>query len=105
MTYDPETYSIPEIARLLRSLKEDMEGLRGEVKELAGTFVSRGEFEAWRTAYNREIADMKKDLSDHKAASAPVRTSGWTIAGFGLSAVVGLGSLLGLAITLINVIP
>ncbi|MDR6868437.1 hypothetical protein J2Y69_003053 [Microbacterium resistens] len=105
MTYDPETYSVPEIARLLKDLRAEMGGLREQVQALAGTFVTRGEFEAWRTAYDREVRDLKADLTETRTATAPVRVSGWTIAAFGLSAVVGLGSLLGLAITLINIIP
>src|SRR5690606_9013024 len=82
MTYDPESYSVPEIARLLKDLKDDVGGLREQVQALGGTFVTRGEFEAWRTAYDREISGMKSAIAEARAASAPVRTSPWTIASF-----------------------
>lgn len=102
---DAESYSQAEIVRLLKGITSDVATLRGEVHALGGTFVTRAEHEAWRTAYDREIKQIKDDAAAREAATAPVRVSGWTIAGFGLSAVVGLGSLLGLLITLINVIP
>lgn len=105
MTFDADSYSVPEIARLLRDLKDDVGGLREQVQALGGTFVTRGEFEAWRTAYDRELRGAKDDVAEAKAAAAPVKVSGWVIAAFGVSAVVGLGSLLGLTITLINIIP
>lgn len=95
----PESdYSLPEVVRLLTSLTGDVQNLRTDVHNLGTQFVTRGEFEAWRTAYDRE-------LKEHKQSTAPVRTSPWTIAGFAVSAIVGLGSLLGLTITLINVLP
>lgn len=93
MTDDVDSYSQAEIVRLLKGLSQDMVGLRSEVHALGSTFVTRAELAAWQTAYDREMRDLKE-------STKPVKVSGWTIAGFGLSAVVGLGSLLGLAITL-----
>lgn len=104
MTDSADTYTQAEIVRLLKGLDQSVSDLRAEVHALGATFVTRGEFEAWRTAYDREIKAMKDDVAEVKAAAAPVKTSGWTIAAFALSAVVGLGSLLGLAITLFTVI-
>lgn len=97
MTADADSYSQAEIVRLLNSLSTNMDGLRAEVHALGSTFVTRAELTAWQTSYDREIKDLKD-------STKPVKVSGWTIAGFALSAVVGLGSLLGLAITLMTVL-
>lgn len=97
MTTDVESYSQAEIVRLLKGVSADVRDLRGEVHALGSTFVTRAELAAWQTAYDREIRDLKD-------STKPVKVSGWTIAGFALSALVGLGSLLGLAITLNTVL-
>lgn len=104
MSEDAESYSQAEIVRLLKSLSLNMGELRSEVHALGSTFVTRAELSAWQTAYDREQKQMRIELTESKAAAAPVKVSGWTVAGFALSAIVGLGSLLGLAITLMTVI-
>ena len=104
MSGDAESYSQAEIVRLLKALSSDMGGLRAEVHALGSTFVTRAELNAWQTSYDREVKQIRTEVAESKAAAAPVRVSGWTIAGFGLSALVGLGSLLGLAITLMTVL-
>lgn len=97
MTEDVDSYSQAEIVRLLKGLSNDMRDLRGEVHALGATFVTRAELAAWQTSYDRDVKELKD-------SAKPVKVSGWTIGGFALSAVVGLGSLLGLAITLMTVI-
>ena len=97
MSEDVDSYSQAEIVRLLKGLSNDMRDLRGEVYALGATFVTRAELAAWQTSYDRDVKELKDNAK-------PVKVSGWTIAGFALSAVVGLGSLLGLAITLMTVI-
>lgn len=97
MTEGADSYSQAEIVRLLKGVSTDLRDLRGEVHALGSTFVTRAELAAWQTAYDREIRDMKE-------AAKPVKVSGWTIAAFGVAAIVGLGSLLGLAITLMTVL-
>ena len=97
MSEDVDSYSQAEIVRLLKGLSNDMRDLRGEVHALGATFVTRAELAAWQTSYDREMKELKDNAK-------PVKVSGWTIAGFALSVVGGLGSLLGLAITLMTVI-
>ncbi len=108
MTEDAESYSQAEIVRLLEGLSKDMGDLRSEVHALGSTFVTRAELHAWQTSYDREIRSWQtsydREIRDLKESTKPVKVSGWTIAAFALSAVVGLGSLLGLAITLITVL-
>ena len=95
MTDDVDSYSQAEIVRLLEGLSNDMRDLRGEVYALGAKFVTRAELAAWQTSYDREVEELKDNAK-------PVKVSGWTIAGFALSAIVGLGSLLGHAINLIT---
>lgn len=97
MSEDPESYSQAEIVRLLKALSTDVGVLRAEVHALGSTFVTRAELNAWQTAYDREIRDLKE-------STKPVKVSGWIIAGFALSALLGVGSMLGTAITMITVI-
>lgn len=97
MTEDVDSYSQAEIVRLLEGLSNDMRDLRGEVYALGAKFVTRAELAAWQTSYDREVEELKD-------SAKPVKVSGWTIAAFVVSAIVGLGSLLGLAITLMTVI-
>ena len=97
MTEDVDSYSQAEIVRLLKGLSNDMRDLRGEVHALGATFVTRAELAAWQTSYDRDVKELKDNAK-------PVKVSGWTIAAFAVSAIVGLGSLLGLTITLITVL-
>ncbi|MDI6023628.1 hypothetical protein QBL02_08730 [Leucobacter sp. UT-8R-CII-1-4] len=97
MSEDSESYSQAEIVRLLKGLSDDLRDLRGEVHALGTTFVTRAELAAWQTSYDREVKELKENAK-------PVKVSGWTVAGFFVAALVGLGSLLGLAITLITVL-
>lgn len=97
MTDDPDSYSQAEIVRLLKGLSQNVSELRGEVSALGATFVTRAELNAWQTAYDREIRDLKDNAK-------PVKVSGWIIAGFALSAVIGVGSILSAAVTMITVI-
>lgn len=104
MSDDPDSYSQAEIVRLLKGIQQDMGDLRTEVHAFGGTFVTRAELTAWQTAYDREVKQLRTEIAETKAATAPVKTSPWTIAGFFVAAVVGIGSLLGLAITLITIL-
>ena len=95
MTYDPETYSTAELARLVKDVGAGLKAVSQKIDELDGKVITRAEFEAWHTSYDREIRDLKQQ-------STPIKTSGWTIAAFAVSAIVGAGTLL---TVLTNVIP
>lgn len=81
---DPQTAVILE---RIEQLRGDMADLKTTLATHGQTYVPRGEFEAWKTAFNNEIHDLK-------AARAPW----WTWAAL---AVSGLSML----ITLIQNIP
>lgn len=65
--------------------------------------------------HSRVLDTHQQSLTDHddrlrkveleQASARPSRTSGWTVAGVLISGVVGLGALLGLLITLIQLVP
>ena len=60
------------------------------------------QFKDWALEMLNKYND--REIKELKDSAKPVKMSGWTIGEFALSAVVGLGSLLDLAITLITVI-
>lgn len=84
MTEDAESYSQPEIVRLLKRLDTSITDLRGDMRRIEGNYVTRAEWSLWKESNERP------------------KTNGWAIAGVIVSAVVGLGSLLTLTIVLIQ---
>ena len=101
MTYDAQTYSTAELARLVKDVGAGLKAVSQKIDQLDGKFVTRAEFEAWQTAYDREARDLKVSLEAARAASAPVKTSGWQVAAVVISSLVGAGSLLTLIINLV----
>lgn len=115
MTEDAESYTQAEIVRLLTRLDTNINALSDDVKRLEQNYVTRAEWSLWKEGNDREMKQSKErherdvlavqgSLAEHEAKSAPAKVSGWMIGGIIISAVVGLGSLLGIAITLITVI-
>jgi len=84
MTDDPNSYSQAEIVRLLQTVSRDVRDLRGDLGRLEGNYVTRAEWELWKEANERP------------------KTNGWAVAGVIVSAIVGLGSLLAVAVVLIQ---
>lgn len=105
MTDSADSYTQAEIVRLLQSLERSMGELRDDVKRLEQNYVTRAEWSLWKEGNNREFKEVKDSVGELKTATAPVKVSGWMIAGFAVSAIVGSGSLIALVITLIQVIP
>ena len=102
---EAESYTQAEIVRLLQSLDRSMTELREDVKRLEQNYVTRAEWALWKEGNDREMKQQQAALADVRTATAPVKVSGWMIAGFGVSAVVGARSLIALVITLIQVVP
>lgn len=102
---DVESYTQAEIVRLLQSLDRSMSELRDDVKRLEQNYVTRAEWSLWKEGNDRELKQTKESVSELKTATTPVKVSGWMIAGFAVSAIVGAGSLIALVITLIQVVP
>ena len=84
MTDDAGTYSQPEIVRLLKRLDGNVGELRADLRRLENNYVTRSEWELWKEANERP------------------KTNGWAIASVVISAIVGLGSILTLAVVLIQ---
>ncbi len=98
MSEDTESYSQAEIVRLLKRLDRNVDELSADLKRLEANYVTRAEWEMRTQFVDREIRDLK--AAD--AASAPVKVSGWLIAGFAVSAIVGAGSLIGIIVMLVQ---
>lgn len=84
MADDAGTYTQPEIVRLLKRLDGNVGELRADLRRLENNYVTRAEWDLWKESNERP------------------KTSGWAIASVVVSAVVGLGSLVTLAIVLIQ---
>jgi len=84
MTDDAGTYTQAEIVRLLKRLDGNVSDLRKDLTRLEGNYVTRSEWELWKESNERPKAN------------------GWAIASVVISAVVGLGSILTLAVVLIQ---
>lgn len=115
MTEDADSYSQAEIVRLLTRLDTNINALAEDVKRLEQNYVTRAEWSLWKESNDREmkqskerherdVAAIQAGLAEHEAKSAPVKLSGWSVAGIIIGAVVGLGSLLAVGVTLVTVI-
>lgn len=98
MTEDTESYSQAEIVRLLKRLDKNVDELSSDLKRLEANYVTRAEWEMRTQFVDREIRDLKAADS----AAKPVKVSGWVIAGFGMSSVVGLIGIAGFIVMLIQ---
>lgn len=102
MTEDSESYTQAEIVRLLVRLDASVSDLKADLRRLEANYVTRSEWSLYKEAYERNDKLIRGEVADVRSATAPVRVSGWMIAGFVVSAIVGAGSLIALVITLIN---
>jgi hypothetical protein len=84
MTEDADSYTQPEIVRLLKRLDLSVTDLRGDLRRLEGNYVTRAEWALWKENHERP------------------KTNGWAVAGVVVSGIVGLGSLLTLVVVLIQ---
>lgn len=114
-----EDYTQAEMVRTLTRIEEGQTKLEHKIDALSATYVQKDAYEIRTSAIERDIKSMKQTHSDDIAAlskthaediaairteQAPVKTSPWVIAGFATSTLVGVGSLIGVAITLIKVV-
>lgn len=99
MADNDQDMTIGEVGRFLQRLDEGQKALIDEIKGLGKQFVARTEWDQFKTYVDEKFTD----LAAKTAPRAP--TSGWVIAGVVISALVGIGSLLGVLITLIRIIP
>lgn len=90
------TYTSPELARSLNRIEEGQKRLEDKVDALAEKFVLKETYDARLTAVDREIVEIRKSL-------APTKTSPWTITSVIISALVGIGSLITVAVLLIKI--
>lgn len=106
MTDAPDSYSQAELVRLVRAVQHSVdtlrEELRDDIRRQEAQYVSHSEWETWRVGHDRETKSIREDVAEAKSAAAPIRVSPWIVAGFAVSAVVGAGSLITLAVTLIR---
>lgn len=64
MTPSPkEPATLDVVVERLGHISKSVDDLRGEVKDQSRGFVSRGEFEAWQTGYDREMRDLKAHVA------------------------------------------
>lgn len=76
-TDDASTLAV--VVARIDDLRTDVASLRAEIKDRDVTYVSRAEFEAWRTGIGREIGDIK-------ASAARSRAPWWSVAAVAVAA-------------------
>lgn len=103
-----EDYTQAEMVRTLTRIEEGQTKLEHKIDALSATYVQKDAYEIRTSAIERDIKSMKQthaeDITAIRTEQAPVKTSPWVIAGFATSTLVGVGSLTGVAITLIKVV-
>jgi len=102
---DADSYTQAEIVRLLTRLDTSVTELKSDLRRLEQNYVTRAEWSLYKEAYERDSTLIRAEIAETRNASAPVRVSGWMIAGFAVSAIVGAGSLIALVVTLIQLAP
>lgn len=106
---DTDSYTQAELVRAVRSLQAAVDSLRVEIRaditRLEQNYVNRSEWDTWKTGNDREMKSHADAIAEVKAAATPVRVSGWMIAGFAVSAIVGAGSLITLVLVLSDKLP
>lgn len=74
-----ESSTLAVVVARIDDLRADVASMRSEMKERDTTYVSRPEFEAWRTGIGREIGDIK-------ASAARARAPWWSVAAVAVAA-------------------
>lgn len=54
----------PELGRAIERIELDTREIKQDLKEQSKNYVTRGEFEAWRTGLDREVVGIKDSLKD-----------------------------------------
>lgn len=92
MTTNPDPIWSPgELGRAVERIELDIREIKSDVKNQSAVYVTRGEFEAWRTGNDREVRDIKQALADGLTAiRADLKHQSpqwWVIAALGVSGV------------------
>ena len=80
-----------EVVRTVHRIEEDVREMKKDMKAQGSTFIPRGEFEAWRTAIDREIVGLKEQLAkgfDEIKAEISARRVSWPAVTAAVCAVV-----------------
>ena len=92
-----EPWSASELGRTVERIELDIREIKTDVKHQSAVYVTRGEYEAWRTGIDREVRDIKTALTDGLAGiRADLKSSTpqwWVMAALGcsiLSVIVGI---------------
>lgn len=97
-----DPYSPGELGRAVERIELDIREIKTDLKSQGTAFITRGEFEAWRTGIDREVRDMKQSiadgLADIKADLKHSTPQWWVIAALGVAALSFITTLVGLAI-------
>jgi len=59
----PDPYSPAELGRAVERIELDIREIKNDVKQQDRIYVTRGEYEAWRTGIDREVSSIKTALA------------------------------------------
>lgn len=82
-----EDYTPAEVVRSLKRIEADLAEVKTEVRQQAGGYIARAEYETWKAAIGREVSEVKTNIN----AS---RTPWPVVGGFALSALMGIVTLI-----------
>lgn len=84
-----EPEQIAGLTATVQALRDEVYGLRQDLKDQRDNFVPAREFIAWKTGLDREIADIKKrldqEIADRKSQRVPAAV--YVTAGVGILSI------------------
>ncbi len=96
------------MVRTLTRIEEGQTKLEHKIDALSATYVQKDAYEIRTSAIERDIKAIKQthtdDITTIRAEQAPVKISPWTIAGVVISALVGVGSLITVAVMVMKLV-
>jgi hypothetical protein len=94
----------PMVATLIEridGLRADVNLMRSELSDQRAGYVSRAEFDAWRSGIGRELADYKTALREAKEATAAAQLAAESRRPSGLTVAVAVAAIIATAANLI----
>lgn len=75
-----DTPTPPELGRAVARIELDLREIKVDLKNQGQNYVARGEFEAWRTAIDREVKGIKDSIDKAITELKAARPAWWQVA-------------------------
>lgn len=84
-------YTNAEVVRSLQRIEKDVSEVKAEMRQQIAGYVARAEYDTWKAAIGREIAELRTNMTASKVSWPQVATVVVSVATLAVTLMVLLG--------------